>query len=204
MTLLCSKHIPKAPGVFCQNFIEIDLAVTKIHYMTVLWGIVTFSGLNTLFWHTFSHAATRSGRPNCSSHSCTCKTATEPTIDIARDTILWLEYHGAVWWLPAVSQISGELVHPAKHSSGGHQRIPLRNPTPLDSSTCSISWATLAAGNSTVGNELAQLMRLRGRRSELQPSWTTCHQQWTMQYRNAVESTNWKMFASDLESHQMN
>ena len=47
-------------------------------------------------------------------------------------------------------------------------------------------------------------MRLRGRRSELQPSWTTCHQQWTMQYRNAAESTNWKMFASDLESHQMN
>ena len=50
----------------------------------------------------------------------------------------------------------------------------------------------------------AQLMRLQGRRSELQPSWTICHQQWTTQYRNAVESINWKMFASDLESHQMN
>ena len=93
---------------------------------------------------------------------------------------------------------------PCKIFQWRHQRIPLRNPTPLNSSTCSISWATLAAGSSTVGSQLAQLMSLRGRRSELQPSWTTCHQQWTMQYRNAVESTNWKMFESNLESHQMN
>ena len=93
---------------------------------------------------------------------------------------------------------------PCKTFQRRHQRIPLRNPTPLDWSTCSISWATLAAGSLTVGSQLAQLMRLQGRRSELQPSWTTCHQQWTMQYRNAAESTNWKMFASDLESHQMN
>ena len=85
-----------------------------------------------------------------------------------------------------------------------HQRIPPWNPTPLAWSTYSISWATLAAGSSTTGSQPAQLMRLHGRRSKLQPSWTTCHQQWTMQYHNAAESTNWKMFASDLESHQMN
>ena len=35
-------------------------------------------------------------------------------------------------------------------------------------------------------------------------SWATCHQQWIMQCHNIVESTNWKLFASDLESHQMN
>ena len=93
---------------------------------------------------------------------------------------------------------------PCKTFQRRHQRILLWNPTPLDSSTCSISWATLAAGSSTVGSQPAQLMRLRGRRSELQPAWTTCHQQWTMQYHNAAESTNWKMFASDPESHQMN
>ena len=93
---------------------------------------------------------------------------------------------------------------PCKIFQWRHQRIPLWNPTPLAWSTCSISWATLAAGSLTIGSQLAQLMRLRRRRSELQPSWTTCHQQWTMQCRNAVESTNWKMFASDLESHQMN
>ena len=93
---------------------------------------------------------------------------------------------------------------PCKIFQRRHQRIPLQNPTPLTWSMCSISWATLAAGNLTVGSQLAQLMRLQGRRSELQPSWTTCHQQWTMQYRNTAESTNWKMFTSDLESHQMN
>ena len=93
---------------------------------------------------------------------------------------------------------------PCKTFQQRHQRIPPRNPTPLAWSTCSISWATLAAGSLTVGSQLVQLMRLRGRRSELQPSWTTRHQQWTMQYHNAVESTNWKMFTSDLESHQMN
>ena len=93
---------------------------------------------------------------------------------------------------------------PCKTFQRRHQRIPPWNPTPLNWSTCSISWATLATGSLTIGSLPVQLMRLQGRRSELQPSWTTCHQQWTIQYRNAVESTNWKMFASDLESHQMN
>ena len=93
---------------------------------------------------------------------------------------------------------------PCKTFQRRHQRIPLWNPTPHDWSTCSISWAIPATGNLTVGSQPAQLMRLRRRRSELQPSWTTCHQQWTVQYHNAAESTNWKMFTSDLESHQMN
>ena len=99
--------------------------------MIVLWRIVSFSGLKTLFLHTFSHATSRSSRPNCSSHSCNCKTPTEPTINIAQDTILRLEHNRAVWWLPAVLQISGELVHPAKHSSrdtrGSHRRTQLHS-----------------------------------------------------------------------------
>ena len=85
-----------------------------------------------------------------------------------------------------------------------HQWILLQNPTPLDWSTCSISWATLAAGSLTIGSKAAQLMRLQRRKSRLQPSRTTCHLQWTMQYHNAAGSTNWKMFASNVESHQMN
>ena len=84
-----------------------------------------------------------------------------------------------------------------------HQRIPLQNQTPPNWSTCSISWATLAEGSLTIGSQLAQLMRLQRRKRKLQPSWTTCHRQWTMQYHNTAESTNWKMFVSDLESHQM-
>ena len=85
-----------------------------------------------------------------------------------------------------------------------HQWIPLWNPSPLNWSTYSISWTTLAAGSLTIGSQLAQLIRLRRRKSKLQPSWTTCHLRWTIQYHNAVESTNWKMFTSNLESHQMN
>ena len=50
---------------------------------------------------------------------------------------------------------------PCKTFQRRHQRIPLRNPTPLDWSMCSISWATLAAGSLTVGSQLAQLMRLQ-------------------------------------------
>ena len=78
------------------------------------------------------------------------------------------------------------------------------NPTPLDWNMCSISWATLATGNLTVGSQLAQLMRIQRRKSKLQPSWTTCPLQWIMQCHNTAGSINWKMFASDLESHQMN
>ena len=85
-----------------------------------------------------------------------------------------------------------------------HQRIPLQNPTPLDWSMCSIFWATLATGSLTNGSQLAQLTRLRRRKRKLQPSWTTCHWWWTMQFCNTAESTNWKMFPSDLESYQMN
>ena len=84
-----------------------------------------------------------------------------------------------------------------------HQQIPLQNPTPLDWSTCSISWASLATGILTVGSWLAQLMRLQRRKSRLQPSWTTCHLWWTTQYHNAAESTYWKMFVFDLENHQL-
>ena len=172
--------------------------------MTVLWGIVSFSGLKTLFLHTFSHATSGSSRPNCSSHSCNCKTPTEPTIDIARDTILGLGTPRSSMMTFSCFANQWRVGSPCKTFQQRHQRIPLQNPTPLDSSTCSISWATLAAGSLTVGSQPAQLMRLQGRRSELQPSWTTCHQRWTMQYHNAAESTNWKMFTSDLESHQMN
>ena len=98
----------------------------------------------------------------------------------------------------------GELVHPAKHSSGDTRGSHCGTQPHSPGVRAQFPGQHWPQESSTVGSQLAQLMRLRGRRSELQPSWTTCHQQWTMQYRNAAESTNWKMFASDLESHQMN
>ena len=81
---------------------------------------------------------------------------------------------------------------------------PMWNPTRLDWNMCSISWATLATGSLTIGSQMAQLMRFQRRKSKLQPSWTTCLLRWIMQCPNAAESISWKMFASDLESHQMN
>ena len=61
----------------------------ELRYMTVLWGIVSFSGLKTLFLHSFSHATSGSHRPNCSSHSCNCKTPTKPLILLVTPSFDW-------------------------------------------------------------------------------------------------------------------
>ena len=117
-------------------------------YSTVLWGIVSFrwpAKHSSLI--TSIHGSTRpcrSCRPNCCSDSITYKTTllNQPG-DLAHDPILWLEHHGAIRWFPALSQISGKLVHPSEYSSGNSPRTLRPNTwcsTQLDWNMCSIPW----------------------------------------------------------------
>ena len=155
---------------------------------------------------TSSHGSTWPSRSNCCSDSSTHKTPSEPAINLTGDPILWLEHHRAIWWFPAVSQISGKLVHPSEYSSGNSPRSQTWCGTQL--SLTGICAQFLGQHwlqeNLTVGSQLAQLLRFQRRNSKLQPSWTTCPLQWIMQCHNTAESINWKMFVSDPESHQMN
>ena len=102
--------------------------------MPVIWGIVSFSCLNTLFFTHLQPCHLQIPQTQLQpSQLQSYETSTEPNINIAHDTILWLEHHRAVWWLPAVSQISGELVHPTKHSSGDTRGSHCGTRTPFDS-----------------------------------------------------------------------
>ena len=168
----------------------------ELNYMTVLWGIVSFSGLKILFLCTFSHATSGSSRPNCSFHSCNCKTSlNQPSISLVTPSFDW----------NTTEQYDDfQLFCKSVESWLTLQNIPAETPEDptVEPNSTQLEYVLNFLGNTgrrslTIGSQLAQLMRLQGRRSELQPSWTTCHQQWTTQYHNAAESTNWK-------SHQMN
>ena len=176
----------------------------KLHYMTVPWGIVSFSGLKTLF---FTHL-----------QPCLHQIL-QAQLQLSQ-LHLWnsfqINHRFCLWHHPLTGTPQNNMIifscfvnqwkvgSPFRIFQQRCQRIPWWNPTPLDWSTCSFSWATLATGSLTVGSQLPQLMRLWRKKGRLQPSWTTCHLWWTMQYHNTAEPTNWKMFESDLESHQMN
>ena len=161
---------------------------------------------NALLWSHPAMAAPDPADPIAALTAAPCKTPSEPAINLTRDPILRLEHHGAIWWFPAVSQISGKLVHPFRIFQWKQPQEPdlMWNPTQLDWNMCSISWATLATGNLTIGSWLTQLMRFQRRKSKLQPSWTTCPVWLITQCHNAAGSVNLKMFASDLESCQIN
>ena len=170
-TLLCSKNIPKAPGVLCQNFIEFDQAVMEIHYMTGFWGIASFSGLKTLF---FNHI--------------------QPWQHLTQQIqlLLWQQHS---WNSFQTSHRSHSWPHPLTGTPQSNMMISscftnqwMQNPTQLNWNMCSISWETLAAGNLTIGSQLAQLMRFQRRKSKLQPSWTTCPLWWITLCPNAAES----------------
>ena len=103
-TLLHFKHIPKAPGVLCQNFIKIDPAVMKLCYMTVLKDCYLQWPQNTL--HTPS--AMPPPDPVDPTNPMVAVTAIimkllPNQLNFAHETILWLVHHRTIWWFPAVS-----------------------------------------------------------------------------------------------------
>ena len=71
---------------------------------------------------TSSHGSTWPSRSDWCSDSCAHETPSEPAINLTHDPILKLEHHGAIWWFPAVLQISGKLVHPPEYSSRNSPR----------------------------------------------------------------------------------
>ena len=174
--------------------------------MTGFWGIASFSGLKTLF---FDHI--------------------QPWQHLTQQIwlLLWQQHS---WNSFQTSHWSHSWPHPLTGTPQSNMMISscftnqwkvgspfrifqqkqpqepdlMQNLTQLDWNMCSISWATLAAGNLTIGSQPAQLLRFQRRKSKLQPSWTTCPLWWIMQCHNTAGSINWKMFASDPESHQMN
>ena len=193
-------------GILCQNLIKICPPVMKPRYITLLWGIVSFSGLKMLFFdhiQPWQHLTQQIQLLLWQQHS-------QNSFQTSHQSRLWP--HPLTGTPQSNTMISSCFTNQWKVGSPSRifqwkqpQELDLmRNPTRLDWNMCSISWATLATGNLTVGSQLAQLMRFQRRKSKLQPSWTTCPLWWIMQCHNTAESINWKMSTSGPESHQMN